>query len=61
MPRSSNQKLKPQGWMFQFGKQAEILEPESLRETMREMLNTGSEIYRGTVQPTRKAIKQPTK
>jgi len=35
------------GWMFQFGNQAEILEPESLREAMREMLNTGNAIYGG--------------
>jgi len=34
------------GWMFQFGNMAEILEPESLRESMRNMLKTGSKIYR---------------
>jgi len=33
------------GWMFQFGEQAEISEPESLREAMRGMLETGSKTY----------------
>ena len=33
------------GWMFQFGEKAVILEPESLRSAMREMLATGCCIY----------------
>lgn len=32
-------------WILQLGKKAEILEPESLRESMRKMLATGNEIY----------------
>ena len=33
------------GWMFQLGDKAEIVEPDSLRATMREMLSIGSGIY----------------
>ena len=33
------------GWMFKFGDYAEILEPESLREAMRDLIKTGSKIY----------------
>jgi len=33
-------------WIFLFGKQVEILEPESLREAMREMLESGSIMYK---------------
>ena len=33
------------GWMFQLGEKAEVLEPESLRTAMREMLATVSNIY----------------
>jgi predicted DNA-binding transcriptional regulator YafY len=36
------------GWIFQFGEKAEILEPESLREAMKEMLKTGNRIYKET-------------
>ena len=32
-------------WIFLFGNDAEILEPESLRESMRNMLKSGSKIY----------------
>ena len=32
-------------WMFQFGNQAEILEPESLKGAMREMIKMGRAIY----------------
>ena len=35
------------GWIFQFGDQAEILEPESLRETMLDKLKTGYGTYKG--------------
>jgi len=34
------------GWIFQFGNQAEILEPESLRDSMRNMLKDGNKIYK---------------
>jgi len=34
------------GWIFQFGDLAEILEPASLREAMREMLNIGVKRYK---------------
>ena len=33
------------GWVFQFGEKAEILEPESLRSSMRDMLASGCGIY----------------
>jgi len=33
------------GWMFQFAGQAEILEPQSLRNAMREMLKTAGKMY----------------
>jgi len=33
------------GWIFKLGDQAEILEPESLREAMRDMIKTGNSIY----------------
>ena len=33
-------------WIFLFGNQVEILEPESLRESMRNMLKDGSKIYK---------------
>jgi len=33
------------GWIFQFGDKAEILEPESLREAMRNMIKKGSDTY----------------
>jgi predicted DNA-binding transcriptional regulator YafY len=32
-------------WIFQFGKQAEILAPESLRQTMKDMIKSGNDIY----------------
>ena len=34
------------GWIFQFGDLAEIIEPESLREAMREMIKTVNSVYR---------------
>jgi len=34
-------------WIFLFGNQVEILEPESLREDMRNMIETSNSIYRG--------------
>jgi predicted DNA-binding transcriptional regulator YafY len=33
------------GWIFQFGDKVEILEPYSLREAMKNMLNCGKSIY----------------
>jgi len=33
------------GWIFQFGDKAEILEPRSLREAMKDMLKIGNDIY----------------
>jgi predicted DNA-binding transcriptional regulator YafY len=35
------------GWIFSFGDQAEILEPESLRDAMRDMLKISNSIYEG--------------
>jgi predicted DNA-binding transcriptional regulator YafY len=32
-------------WIFQFGKQAEILAPESLRQTMKDMIRSGNDMY----------------
>jgi len=33
------------GWIFQFGDLVEVLEPETLRDTMRRMIKTGHKIY----------------
>jgi len=33
------------GWMFSFGSKAEILEPESMRDAMKDMLKTGIDAY----------------
>ena len=33
------------GWIFQFGSKAEILKPESLRESMRKLIATNNTIY----------------
>jgi len=33
------------GWMFQFAGQAEIIEPQSLRTAMRDMLKTAGKMY----------------
>ncbi|GHU95713.1 transcriptional regulator [Clostridia bacterium] len=33
------------GWIFQFGRKAEILEPDSLRSAMRELVMTAKDIY----------------
>ena len=33
------------GWVFQLGYKVEIMEPESLRSAMRDMLTTGNRTY----------------
>jgi predicted DNA-binding transcriptional regulator YafY len=35
------------GWMFQFGDKAEILAPQSLRDSMLDMINKANNIYGG--------------
>jgi predicted DNA-binding transcriptional regulator YafY len=33
------------GWIFQFGRKAEIVEPDSLRSAMRELISTARDTY----------------